>query len=57
MRFALRILFATAALGALASVPARAGTYPFEGTWNCEVAVFSFTATTYNNGSATAPTC
>lgn len=25
--------------------------YPFVGTWNCEVATFTFTPTVYNNGS------
>jgi len=27
--------------------------YPFVGSWDCGVAVFSFTNTTYNNGSDT----
>jgi hypothetical protein len=27
--------------------------YPFVGTWDCEVATFTFTNTTYNNGSET----
>ena len=27
--------------------------YPFVGSWDCGVAVFSFTNTTYNNGSET----
>jgi hypothetical protein len=29
--------------------------YPFVGTWDCEVETFTFTATTYNNGSETLP--
>ncbi len=27
--------------------------YPFVGQWDCEVATFTFTNTTYNNGSET----
>lgn len=27
--------------------------YPFVGRWDCEVDTFTFTATTYNNGSET----
>lgn len=27
--------------------------YPFVGRWDCEVATFTFTPTTYNNGSET----
>jgi hypothetical protein len=29
--------------------------YPFVGTWDCGVADFTFTNTTYNNGSETLP--
>ncbi len=29
--------------------------YPFAGSWDCEVEVFTFTNTTYNNGSETYP--
>lgn len=29
--------------------------YPFVGTWDCEVALFTFTDTTYNNGSEDLP--
>ena len=35
----------------LISAPAFAEGYPFEGTWDCGVAIFSFTADLYNNGS------
>ena len=47
-RLALRAaaLWAAGALGAQA-----AEDLPFVGTWNCEVATFTFTPTTYNNGS------
>ncbi len=30
---------------------ACAADYPFVGRWNCEVATFTFTNSTYNNGS------
>lgn len=30
---------------------ALSATYPFEGTWDCEVQIFRFSSTTYNNGS------
>ncbi|WP_435258858.1 hypothetical protein ACSBLW_03545 [Thioclava sp. FR2] len=33
------------------STPAIAEGYPFEGTWDCGVAIFSFTSEIYNNGS------
>ena len=33
------------------SAPAFAESYPFEGTWDCGVAIFSFTSEIYNNGS------
>jgi hypothetical protein len=29
--------------------------YPFTGTWDCEVATFTFTGDSYNNGSETLP--
>lgn len=34
-------------------MPARAEEPPFVGRWDCEVAEFTFTATTYHNGSET----
>ncbi len=37
----------------LAQASASAADYPFVGRWNCEVATFTFTDTTYNNGSET----
>ncbi len=36
-----------AALGSTAN----AEPYPFEGTWDCQVAIFSFSGLIYNNGS------
>ena len=48
MKFALLILVTTAP-SALAQTP----DYPFVGKWDCEVATFTFTNTTYNNGSET----
>lgn len=33
------------------SGPVLAQEYPFEGTWDCGVAIFSFSAQIYNNGS------
>ena len=43
---------ALAALSLLLALPASAApNYPFVGKWNCEVATFTFTNTTYNNGS------
>jgi hypothetical protein len=50
-----RRLIAAAAL-LLASLPAAsADELPFVGTWDCEVATFSFTEDTYNNGSEDLP--
>ncbi|SFE55693.1 hypothetical protein SAMN04488523_108109 [Sulfitobacter brevis] len=34
---------------------AGADSYPFEGRWSCEVAEFTFTSSTYNNGSENLP--
>jgi hypothetical protein len=47
----------TAVLGTSACVNETAPieTYPFVGTWDCEVATFTFTNTTYNNGTETYP--
>lgn len=47
-----RVLIAVVSLGAMTAA-ARAEDYPFIGRWNCEVATFTFTNTTYNNGSET----
>ncbi len=58
MRHSIR---ATAAMGlafslaACASDPVPTQPYPFVGNWDCGVAVFTFTNSTYNNGSQTAP--
>lgn len=42
------------ALGAsLSTASAQTPTYPFVGKWDCEVATFTFTDKTYNNGSET----
>lgn len=43
MRFPLALLCLTAS-------PLAAETYPFEGSWSCEVADFTFTADTYQPG-------
>ena len=56
-----RLILATAALGlalglaACASDPVPLEPYPFVGSWDCGVEVFTFTDRTYNNGSQTAP--
>ena len=38
------------ALFCLAASPLAAQTYPFEGTWDCEASVFTFTTDTYLPG-------
>ena len=44
------------ALVALGSLPAAADdALPFIGTWDCEVATFTFTKDNYNNGSEDLP--
>ncbi len=48
-------LAGTALLAGCASDPGPAEPYPFVGTWDCEVETFTFTETTYNNGSQTLP--
>lgn len=48
MRF---MSIAIAASFVLAPLSAQAAKYPFEGIWNCKVATFTFTDTTYHNGS------
>ena len=37
------------------AAPGFAQTYPFNGTWDCGVAVFSFSDEIYNNGSENMP--
>ncbi|NEX44907.1 hypothetical protein [Pseudotabrizicola algicola] len=52
MRFLLAVCSATL----LAAGPSLAAeTFAFEGRWNCEVAEFTFTADSYNNGSEDMP--
>ncbi|MDM7930961.1 hypothetical protein [Tabrizicola sp.] len=43
------------ALGACASDPGPVEPYAFVGIWDCGVATFVFTNTSYNNGSTTIP--
>ena len=55
-----RIPYALALLALTACVDAPdpvvdAPAYPFVGAWDCGVATFTFTATSYNNGSETLP--
>lgn len=42
-----------AVLAACVSPTPSRVSYAFAGTWDCEVATFTFTDTTYNNGSET----
>ena len=37
----------------LTATPLAAQTYPFQGSWSCEVADFTFTADTYQPGDGT----
>jgi hypothetical protein len=37
--------------GFIGPTPAAAAEYPFVGTWDCEVATFTFTNRTYHNGT------
>ena len=46
----LAIALAASSVGA-----ARSDELPFVGTWDCEVATFTFTPTVYNNGSEDLP--
>ena len=50
-------LAAGIAVGLIASSTLAAGAeeLPFVGTWDCEVQTFTFTPTTYNNGSEDLP--
>ncbi len=50
----LRIAPFAAAL-ALAATPMQAQTYPFEGSWDCGVGVFTFTADIYDPGDNPMP--
>ena len=42
-------------VGQNTAAPEEYEPYPFEGVWDCEVATFSFTPFTYNNGSEDLP--
>lgn len=55
MRVALTLLLATPWLAACVSQTHSADPYPFVGSWDCGVAVFRFTDTTYDNGSQSFP--
>lgn len=49
-------IFAFAVMASMAFAPAaKADTLPFIGTWDCEVATFTFTDSVYNNGSEDMP--
>ena len=50
-RRAMEVVLASAA----GSVQPAGAEYPFEGAWDCEVAMFTFTPFTYNNGSEDLP--
>jgi hypothetical protein len=55
-RISLRLFFAAAAMLAWGNAPAMADEdLPFLGTWDCEVATFTFTRDTYDNGSEKLP--
>jgi hypothetical protein len=48
----MRLVAVFCAFCALAAGPARAETYPFEGRWDCEIGIFSFTGQFYDPGDA-----
>jgi hypothetical protein len=48
-------LAALVLLSGCVSDPVPSESYPFVGRWDCQVAEFTFTNTTYNNGSETLP--
>jgi hypothetical protein len=50
-----KTLIAIATAAAMVPGGAWAADYPFVGKWSCEVADFTFTNRTYNNGSETIP--
>ena len=50
---AMRMRVAILAFAAGVSGASAQTQYPFAGTWDCEVATFTFTDKTYNNGSET----
>ena len=51
----LRPLLAAALLAFLPATASASDDLPFLGTWDCEVATFTFTPTTYDNGSEELP--
>jgi hypothetical protein len=53
MRRALFALFALAAPPACVSTPEPAEPYAFVGSWDCKVETFTFTNTTYDDGTST----
>lgn len=53
MRQALFALLPLAALPACVSDPGPAEPYAFVGSWDCQVETFTFTNTTYNDGTNT----
>ena len=56
METILKLLPAACALAVVAiSYPAFAQEFPFVGSWDCEVQIFTLTADTYNNGSEDLP--
>jgi hypothetical protein len=55
MRGAVISCAAAVGLAACVSATPPADPYAFVGSWDCQVATFTFTNTTYNNGSNTYP--
>jgi hypothetical protein len=48
----MRLVAAFCSLCLLIPAPALAQTYPFEGSWDCEVGTFTFTGQIYDPGDA-----
>jgi hypothetical protein len=58
MTYRIHLIAALPLIATAACVPPPAGpatAYPFVGAWDCEIATFTFTDTTYDNGSETLP--
>ncbi|MCU0827082.1 MAG: hypothetical protein MUE52_06680 [Tabrizicola sp.] len=55
MRASFTSAIAFLGLAACVSETPSADPYPFVGSWDCGVATFTFTNTTYNNGTDTYP--
>ncbi|MBA3446239.1 MAG: hypothetical protein H0T56_01280 [Pseudaminobacter sp.] len=51
----MRFASALCALGLAVTLASADENLPFVGTWDCEVATFTFTPTVYNNGSEDLP--